>query len=160
MLVADFGLARALYTASSKRLTESAVAVGTPAYMSPEQAAADPDVDSRADVYSLACVLYEMVVGTPPFRGATAQAVLAQHLTATPPSICAHRPHCPKAVDAAVERALEKVPADRFRTAREARSWIKAMVAGSRAAARVPAVPPGAKINVRSRGQSSMVTVG
>ncbi|NUQ22271.1 MAG: serine/threonine protein kinase [Gemmatimonadaceae bacterium] len=119
VLVADFGLARALYAASSRRLTESAVAVGTPAYMSPEQAAADPDVDARADVYSLACVLYEMVAGTPPFRGATAQAVLAQHLTATPPSICEQRPHCPKAVDAAVQRAMEKVPADRFRTARE-----------------------------------------
>ncbi|HEX8849689.1 MAG TPA: serine/threonine-protein kinase [Gemmatimonadaceae bacterium] len=119
VLVADFGLARALFTASSTRITESTVTVGTPAYMSPEQAAADPDVDGRADVYSLACVLYEMVAGVPPFRGATAQAVLAQHLTATPPSLCAQRPHCPKSVDAAVQRAMEKVPADRFRTARE-----------------------------------------
>ena len=119
VLVADFGLARALFTASSTRLTESAVTVGTPAYMSPEQAAADPEVDGRADVYSLACVLYEMVAGVPPFKGATAQAVLAQHLTAAPPSLCAQRPHCPKSVDAAVQRAMEKVPADRYRTARE-----------------------------------------
>ena len=126
VLVADFGLARALFSAGSTRLTESAVTVGTPAYMSPEQAAADPEVDGRADVYSLACVLYEMIAGTPPFRGATAQAVLAQHLTASAPSICAHRPHCPKAVDAAVQRAMEKVPADRFRTARE---FVEAMEA-------------------------------
>ncbi|HET9003680.1 MAG TPA: protein kinase, partial [Gemmatimonadaceae bacterium] len=119
VLVADFGLARALHTAGSNRLTESAVAVGTPAYMSPEQAAADPEVDGRADLYSLACVLFEMIAGTPPFKGATGAALLAQHLTAKPPSICAQRPHCPGSVDAAVARALEKTPADRFRTARE-----------------------------------------
>jgi len=119
VLVADFGLARALYTAGTIRLTESAVAVGTPAYMSPEQAAADPEVDGRTDLYSLACVLFEMVAGTPPFKGATGAALLAQHLTATPPSICAQRPHCPPSVDSAVARALEKTPADRFRTARE-----------------------------------------
>ena len=119
VLVADFGLARALYTAGTHRLTESAVAVGTPAYMSPEQAAADPDVDGRSDLYSLACVLFEMIAGMPPFKGATSAAVLAQHLTAKPPSICAQRPHCPPDVDAAVARALEKTPADRFRTAGE-----------------------------------------
>lgn len=148
VLVADFGLARALYAASSRRLTESAVAVGTPAYMSPEQAAADPDVDGRADVYSLACVLYEMVAGTPPFRGATAQAVLAQHLTATPPSICAQRPHCPKAVDAAVQRAMEKVPADRFRTARE---FVEALEA------REDATAPAATVR-RSRRRIAIAT--
>src|SRR6476469_6642494 len=119
VLVADFGLARALHTAGTNRLTESAVAVGTPAYMSPEQAAADPEVDGRTDLYSLACVLFEMIAGTPPFKGASGAALLAQHLTAKPPSICAQRPHCPPAVDAAVARALEKTPADRFRGARE-----------------------------------------
>jgi len=87
--------------------------------MSPEQAAADPDVDGRTDLYSLACVLFEMIAGTPPFKGATSAALLAQHLTAKPPSICAQRPHCPASVDAAVARALEKTPADRFRTAHE-----------------------------------------
>ena len=119
VLVADFGLARALHTAGTNRLTESAVAVGTPAYMSPEQAAADPEVDGRTDLYSLACVLFEMIAGTPPFKGATGAALLAQHLTAAPPSICAQRPHCPASVEAAVARALEKTPADRFRTGRE-----------------------------------------
>jgi len=119
VLVADFGLARALYHAGTERLTESAVAVGTPAYMSPEQAAADPEIDGRTDIYSLACILFEMIAGVPPFKGATAAALLAQHLTAKPPSICAQRPNCPPSIDAAVARALEKTPADRFRTARE-----------------------------------------
>ena len=131
VLVADFGLARALYSAGTERLTESAVAVGTPAYMSPEQAAADPDVDGRTDLYSLACVLFEMIAGLPPFKGATAAALLAQHLTAKPPSICAQRPHCPKAVDAAVERALEKTPADRYRTAKEFVAALTAPTSGT-----------------------------
>jgi serine/threonine-protein kinase len=128
VLVADFGLARALYNAGTRRLTESAVAVGTPAYMSPEQAAADPDVDGRTDLYSLACVLFEMIAGAPPFKAATGAAMLAQHLTATPPSICAQRPHCPPSIDAAVARALEKTPADRFRTARE---FLAALTSGA-----------------------------
>ncbi len=119
VLVADFGLARALYSAGTQRLTESAIAVGTPAYMSPEQAAADPDVDGRTDLYSLACVLFEMIAGVPPFTAATSAALLAQHLTAKPPALCAQRPHCPPALDSAVARALEKTPADRFRTGRE-----------------------------------------
>jgi tRNA A-37 threonylcarbamoyl transferase component Bud32/tetratricopeptide (TPR) repeat protein len=117
VFVADFGLARALYTAASPRLTGSGMAVGTPAYMSPEQAAAESQVDSRADVYSLACVIFEMIAGVPPFRGATVQAVVAHHVSTPPPSLCAERVSCPPALDAAVQRALSKVPADRFRTA-------------------------------------------
>ena len=136
VLVADFGLARALHTAGTIRLTESAVAVGTPAYMSPEQAAADPEVDGRTDLYSLACVLFEMVAGVPPFTGASGAALLAQHLTAKPPSICAQRPHCPASIDAAVARALEKTPADRFRTARE---FYAALTASQGAVSPVPA---------------------
>ena len=119
VLVADFGLARALFSAGTRQLTEPAIAVGTPAYMSPEQAAADPEVDGRTDQYSLACVLFEMIAGVPPFSGATAAALLAQQLTAKAPSLCGHRAHCPPALESAVERALEKTPADRFRTARE-----------------------------------------
>ena len=119
VLVADFGLARAIYTASSAPLTESGIAVGTPAYMSPEQASGDRNVDARADVYSLGCVLFEMIAGVAPFRGATAQALIAQHVSAPPPSLCRERASCPEAVDAAVQRALAKAPADRFRTAME-----------------------------------------
>jgi eukaryotic-like serine/threonine-protein kinase len=153
VLVADFGLARALHTAGTQRLTESAVAVGTPAYMSPEQAAADPDVDGRADLYSLACVLFEMIAGMPPFRGANSAAVLAQHMTATPPSICAQRPHCPPNVDAAVARALEKNPADRFRTAGEFAAAL------SIAPAAWPSPAPSAATEVRARRRPSRTQV-
>jgi eukaryotic-like serine/threonine-protein kinase len=149
VLVADFGLARALHTAGTNRLTESAVAVGTPAYMSPEQAAADPEVDGRTDLYSLACVLFEMVAGVPPFKGATGAALLAQHLTAKPPSICAQRPHCPASVDAAVARALEKTPADRFRTAREFYAALTAAQPALSPPQYTPAAVSGARRNRR-----------
>jgi serine/threonine-protein kinase len=125
-LVADFGLARAIHTASSVPLTQSGLAVGTPSYMSPEQAAADHDVDGRSDIYSLGCMLFEMIAGVPPFRGANAQAVLAQHAVRVAPSVCDHRPSCPESVDRAIRRAMAKVPADRFRTAEE---FARALVA-------------------------------
>jgi serine/threonine-protein kinase len=117
VLVADFGLARALDSAASTPLTESGVAVGTPAYMSPEQAAGERHVDHRSDVYSLACTLFEMIAGVPPFRGATAQALIAHHVSTPAPSLCRERSTCPELVDAAVQRGLAKAPADRFRTA-------------------------------------------
>ena len=131
VLVADFGLARALYSAASTRLTGSAVAVGTPAYMSPEQAAADPQVDGRTDVYSLACVLFEMVTGSPPFHGATVQALMMHHLNSPPPSMCAQRTACPPWVDEAVQRALAKMPADRFRTAAQFARALDAQAPGA-----------------------------
>ncbi|MFL5613408.1 MAG: protein kinase domain-containing protein [Gemmatimonadaceae bacterium] len=117
VLVADFGLARALDSAASTPLTESGVAVGTPAYMSPEQATGERHVDHRSDVYSLACTLFEMIAGVPPFRGATAQALIAHHVSSPAPSLCRERSTCPELVDAAVQRGLAKAPADRFRTA-------------------------------------------
>ena len=116
-LVADFGLARALDNASSPRLTESGIAVGTPAYVSPEQASAERSVDGRTDIYSLGCVVFEMIAGVPPFRGATAQAVIAHHVTTPPPALSEERASCPPSMDASVRRALAKTPADRFRTA-------------------------------------------
>jgi tetratricopeptide (TPR) repeat protein len=118
-VIADFGLALATYSASSTPFTATGLAVGTPAYMSPEQAAADRAVDGRADIYALGCVFFEMVAGVPPFRGATAGALLSAHATRTPPSLCAERESCPPGMDAAVRRALAKLPADRFRTAGE-----------------------------------------
>ena len=157
VLVADFGLARALHTAGTIRLTESAVAVGTPAYMSPEQAAADPEVDGRTDLYSLACVLFEMVAGVPPFKGATGAALLAQHLTAKPPSICAQRPHCPASIDAAVSRALEKTPADRYRTARE---FYAALTAAQPLASPWPAQPSTGGAAPATRRRRQLVIAG
>jgi serine/threonine-protein kinase len=114
--VADFGIARAIDEAGGEKLTETGFAVGTPEYMSPEQAAARRDLDGRSDVYSLGCVLYEMLVGQPPFRGSP-EAVIGQHLTEEPRSVTAGRPLVPSHVAGAVHRALAKTPADRFNTA-------------------------------------------
>jgi tRNA A-37 threonylcarbamoyl transferase component Bud32 len=116
-LVADFGIARALDAAGGERLTETGLALGTPAYMSPEQSAADRRLDGRADIYALGCVAYEMLAGSPPFTGPTAQAILARHAVDPVPPLHTVRATVPPAVEAAIERALAKVPADRFSTA-------------------------------------------
>ena len=118
-LVADFGIALAAGKAAKDRLTESGLAIGTPAYMSPEQATADPHVDGRSDIYAVGCVLYEMLAGEPPHTGATVQAIIARTVTEAPRRLRAVRPTVPPHVDAAVHRALAKVPADRFGTAAE-----------------------------------------
>jgi serine/threonine-protein kinase len=118
-LVADFGIARALSVAGDERLTETGLAVGTPAYMSPEQAAGDRGLDARTDIYSLAAVLYEMLAGQPPYTGATTQALMVKRLTEPAPSVRAVRPNLPESVDHAIRRALAPVPADRFATMSE-----------------------------------------
>jgi tetratricopeptide (TPR) repeat protein len=123
-VIADYGLALAISAAAGERLTESGLALGTPAYMSPEQAAGERHIDGRADLYSLGCVLYEMLAGEPPFTGPTAQAVMARRFGASPPLIRVVREAVPLAVERAIERALAKVPADRFRTAGE---FVKAL---------------------------------
>jgi len=119
ILVADFGIARALGAAGVERLTETGLAVGTPAYMSPEQASGERTVDARSDQYSLACVLYEMLAGEPPFTGPTAQAVSSRRLTGEVPPLRHVRPGVPASVEHAILRALAPVPADRFVSARE-----------------------------------------
>jgi serine/threonine-protein kinase len=113
-VVADFGLGRALHAAGGERLTETGVTVGTPAYMSPEQAAGSKDLDGRSDLYALGCVLYEMLAGEPPFTGPTAESIVHQQLTAEPPSVTVMRPSVPEWVAAPLERSLAKTPADRF----------------------------------------------
>ena len=115
-MVADFGIATAVAEADSEKLTDTGIVVGTAAYMSPEQAGND-NVDGRSDVYSLGCVLYEMLSGEPPFTGRTQQAILARVMSEPPRSLAVVRPNTPRGVVAAVERALSKVPADRFPTA-------------------------------------------
>ena len=118
-LVADFGIALAVAQAGGGRITETGLSLGTPHYMSPEQATGDRDVDARSDIYSLACVLYEMLAGQPPFSATTAQAVLVKILTADAPSITSERRTVPPHVGAALAKSLEKLPADRFTSAAE-----------------------------------------
>ena len=118
-LVADFGIALAVAQAGGGRITETGLSLGTPHYMSPEQATGDRDVDPRSDVYALGCVLYEMLAGQPPFAAATAQAVLVRILTTDAPSITDERRTVSPHVGAALARALEKLPADRFASAAE-----------------------------------------
>jgi eukaryotic-like serine/threonine-protein kinase len=118
VLVADFGIARALGSAGGDALTQTGMAVGTPAYMSPEQSAGGP-VDGRTDLYSLGCVLYEMLAGEVPYTGPTAQAILAKRFTDPVPSVRRVRPAVPEAVDQALQRVLAMVPADRFSTGTE-----------------------------------------
>jgi serine/threonine-protein kinase len=112
-VVADFGIARALDAAGAEHLTRTGMVVGTPQYMSPEQAGGEA-VDGRADQYSLACTLYEMLIGQPPFTGASAQAVIARHTVDPVPSLRVVRPTVPEAVEGAIVKAMAKVPADRF----------------------------------------------
>jgi len=115
-VIADFGIARAVAAAGGERLTETGIVVGTPAYMSPEQGSGQPTIDGRSDLYSLACVTYEMLAGEPPFSGSTAQALIARHLQEHPPSLRIVRPLVSDALEQVIERGLEKVPADRYAT--------------------------------------------
>ncbi|MGH7498307.1 MAG: protein kinase domain-containing protein [Gemmatimonadales bacterium] len=116
-MVADFGIARAMSAASSDEARSGPRVLGTPAYMSPEQASASDVIDGRSDVYSLGCVLYEMLSGEPPFTGATAQAIAAKHLELAPTPLRTVRPELPQWVQVVVERSLAKLPADRFQSA-------------------------------------------
>jgi serine/threonine-protein kinase len=113
-VVTDFGIARAVRAAGNESLTGAGISLGTPAYMSPEQAAGDLEIDGRSDLYSLGCVLYEMLAGTPPFTGPTAPSVIKQHMVTQPRPIANLRPAVPARVTAALERSLAKNPADRF----------------------------------------------
>jgi len=116
-LVTDFGIAKAVSAAGGDQLTQTGVAVGTPTYMSPEQAAGDAEPDGRSDVYSLGCMLYEMLAGDPPFTGPTPQAVITRRFVERAPLLRSARPTAPEEIEWAVARALARVPADRFATA-------------------------------------------
>jgi len=133
-VVADFGIARAVSVAGGERLTETGLSLGTPAYMSPEQASGDQKIDSRSDIYSLASVMYEMLAGEPPFTGPTTPAIIARQLVDPVPSIRTVRPTVPEELERAIEKALAKVPADRYDSA-------GAFVEAADAAAQVEVVP-------------------
>ena len=130
-LVTDFGVAKAVSASSGGSLTSLGVALGTPAYMAPEQAAADPHVDRRADLYALGVLGYEMLTGRPPFTGATPQATLAAQVTKKPEPVTAHREAIPGALNALVMRCLEKHPADRWQSGAEMLQQLEAMATPS-----------------------------
>jgi serine/threonine-protein kinase len=118
-LLADFGVAYALDQASGQALSLSGVRLGSPHYMSPEQSAGQHRADARSDLYSLACVVYEMLAGEPPFTGATAQAITARHAADPVPSLRTVRPEVPIAMEAVLRRSLAKAPGERYGSAEE-----------------------------------------
>ncbi len=118
-LVADFGIALAVTTAGGHRMTQTGLSLGTPQYMSPEQAMGEREITARSDIYALGAVVYEMLIGEPPFTGPTSQAIVAQVITAEPKSLIAQRKAIPSAAEDAVLTALQKLPADRFASAAE-----------------------------------------
>src|SRR4029453_14982716 len=117
-VVADFGIALAVSAAAGGRMTETGLSLGTPHYMSPEQATADKNITARSDVYSLACVLYEMLTGQPPHLGGSAQQIIMKVIPEAGPPVTQYRRSVPPNVAAAVARALEKLAADRFESAK------------------------------------------
>jgi serine/threonine-protein kinase len=138
-LVADFGIALAASRSDSgTRLTETGMSLGTPHYMSPEQAMGEREITAKSDVYALGCVVYEMLSGEPPFTGPTAQAIVARVMTEQPRSLTLQRHSVPPHVEAAVNRALEKLPADRFATAAQ---FADALTHPELTAARTAATP-------------------
>ncbi len=150
-VVTDFGVAKAVSDAAGEgRLTSTGIALGTPAYMAPEQIGGEPNVDQRADIYAIGALAFEMVTGLPPFRSATTQGLLAAHMTQSPPSLTTLRQAIPPALDAIVLRCLEKRPADRWQTAGEIIPQLDA-IAGTMprlaavAAAPAPAYMPNAQ---------------
>ena len=156
-VVSDFGIARAVSAAAADRLTQTGVTLGTAVYMSPEQATGEREIDGRSDIYSLGCVLYEMVAGEPPFSGPTAQAMIARRLVGPPPSLTGTREEIPERLEWAVRKALARVPADRFTAEQFAAAIAEptpdaATLFAHRPSGEVPPYPPAGRFRfMRSR---------
>ncbi len=153
-MLTDFGIALAVKEAGGNRLTQTGLSLGTPQYMSPEQATGDRTVDARSDLYSLASVLYEMLVGEPPVTGSNAQVMIAKLMTEKPTHVRVLRDTVPQAVDDAITKALAKTPADRFATAGD---FVRALEAGLKPAATTVAQPAAAQ---RRRHRLTLATAG
>jgi len=160
-MVTDFGVAKAVSAASgSSGATSLGVALGTPAYMAPEQAAADPGVDHRADIYALGAVAYEMLTRRPPFSAPTPQAVLAAQVTQAPEPVSAHRAAVPAALAELVMRCLEKRPADRWQSAEEMRAVLETLATPSGGSAPTVAGRPAAVPRRRGRLRAALWAAG
>ncbi len=155
-LVADFGIALAVSNAGGHRITQTGLSLGTPHYMSPEQATGDRDIDGRTDIYSLGAVTYEMLTGEPPHDGKTSQAIIAKVITDRPRSIRLSRDTVPVYVEAAVERALAKLPADRFHSAHEFADAVSGRIAMHSAAGAMPDNAPSGARRRASRVRSAI----
>ena len=151
-IVADFGIAAAIDAAGGGKLTRTGIVLGTPAYMSPEQGAGDQTLDGRSDVYSLGCVLYEMLAGEPPFTGPTSQAIIAKRFTDPVPSARRLRETVPPPMDQAIAKALARAPADRFATTHQ---FAEALRASAEARPATAATPPPAHGDVEDAGRSA-----
>src|SRR5262249_36068418 len=143
-LVADFGVALAASKAGGTRITETGMSIGTPHYMSPEQAMGEREITARSDIYALGAVTYEMLIGEPPFTGPTAQAIVAMVLTEEPRPLIPRRRSVPPEVEEAVLTALEKLPADRFGSAHEFAEHLAVEGPGRRTGTRARAAAGGA----------------
>jgi serine/threonine-protein kinase len=154
-VVADFGIARALANSAGDRITSTGVSIGTPTYMSPEQAAGET-IDARADIYSLGCVLYEMLAGEPPFTGPTMQAVIAKRLASPAPDVRLTRDSVGAELAGTIGRSLQRVPADRIQTAGELRTLL------DKAEVECAAAPSGSLPSARrvAAGKRSRVPIG
>jgi hypothetical protein len=160
-LVTDFGVAKAVSEATGRnQLTTAGVALGTPAYMAPEQAAADPHLDQRVDIYAVGAMGYELLTGNPPFSGGSPAEVLGAHVTRVPEPVTAHRAACPPILGAIIMRCLEKRPADRWQTAEELLSQLEPLATPSGGMTPTQTRPVEATQETRSKALSRMILVG
>jgi serine/threonine protein kinase/Tol biopolymer transport system component len=150
-VIADFGIALAVSNAGGSRVTQTGLSLGTPQYMSPEQATGNRAIDARSDIYSLGAMTYEMLVGDPPHLASTAQAIIAKVLTERPPSVSVARPAAGDVVSYAIERALEKLPADRWTSAAEFADALRGRLSTSATSTRTRALGGRASLSRRTR---------
>src|SRR3989475_2948692 len=156
-VVTDFGIAAAVDAAGGGKPTQTGIVLGTPAYMSPEQASGERALDGRSDVYSLGCLLYEMLAGEPPFTGPTSQAIMAKRFTDPVPSLRRLRDTVPPSVDSAIAKALARTPADRFATTHQFAEALRASAEARSDAVAAPTAATPAGEEEREAGRNAFL---